>query len=141
MKLTANAKRILSAMLVFMMVFSLVPMNVLAASDAPIDAAVIFTDLHTSKSNYKQSNVNSLFGALKNSGLPISSVTSGGDAFSVNEDSGKYPGYTGTITGDIVVKNGLSLESTARVYGNIVAGTISMSRGAVIKGTVSMENA
>ena len=48
---------------------------------------------------------------------------------------------SGTITGDIVVKNGLSLESTARVYGNIVAGTISMSRGAVIKGTVSMENA
>ena len=101
MKLTANAKRILSAMLVFMMVFSLVPMNVLAASDTPIDAAVIFTDLHTSKSNYKQSNVNSLFGALKNSGLPISSVTSGGDAFSVNEDSGKYTGYTGTITGYI----------------------------------------
>ena len=101
MKLTANAKRILSAMLVFMMVFSLVPMNVLAASDTPIDAAVIFTDLHTSKSNYKQSNINSLFGALKNSGLPISSVTSGGDAFSVNEDSGKYTGYTGTITGYI----------------------------------------
>ena len=101
MKLTANAKRILSAMLVFMMVFSLVPMNVLAASDTPIDAAVIFTDLHTSKSNYKQSNVNSLFGALKNSGLPISSVTSGGDAFSVNDDSGKYTGYTGTITGYI----------------------------------------
>lgn len=46
---------------------------------------------------------------------------------------------SGTITGDISVKNGLSLESTARVYGNITAGTISMARGAVIKGTVSME--
>lgn len=46
---------------------------------------------------------------------------------------------SGTITGDICVKNSLSLESTARVYGNITAGTIAMARGAVIKGTVSME--
>ena len=51
MKLTANAKRILSAMLVFMMVFSLVPMNVLAASDTPIDATVIFTDLQENDSS------------------------------------------------------------------------------------------
>ncbi len=46
---------------------------------------------------------------------------------------------SGTIKGDITVKNGLSLEHTARIYGNITAGTISMARGAVIKGTVSME--
>lgn len=48
---------------------------------------------------------------------------------------------SGTITGDISVKNALSLESTARIFGNIVAGTITMARGAVIKGTVSMEQA
>ena len=46
---------------------------------------------------------------------------------------------SGTITGDINVKNGLALENTARVYGNIAAGTLSMSRGAILKGTVSME--
>lgn len=44
---------------------------------------------------------------------------------------------SGTITGDITVKNGLALEHTARVYGNIVAATISMARGAVVKGTVT----
>ena len=46
---------------------------------------------------------------------------------------------SGTITGDITVKNGLALEHTARIYGNIAAGTISMVRGAVIKGSISME--
>lgn len=46
---------------------------------------------------------------------------------------------SGIITGDITVKNGLALEHTARIYGNIIAGTISMDRGAVIKGTVTTE--
>lgn len=44
---------------------------------------------------------------------------------------------SGTITGDITVKNGLALEHTACVFGNIIAGTISMARGAVVKGTVT----
>lgn len=48
---------------------------------------------------------------------------------------------SGAITGDIMVKGALALESTARVFGNINAGTITMARGAVIKGTVSMEQA
>lgn len=46
---------------------------------------------------------------------------------------------SGTITGDITVKCGLALEHTARIYGNISAATISMSRGAIIKGTVTTE--
>ena len=102
MKLTSNMKRILSALLVLIMVFSVMPVNAVnAAPDAPIDGTVIFTDLHTNKSNYKQSNVTNLFTAIKNAGLPISSVHSGGDAFSVNESSGKYTGYTSTISGYI----------------------------------------
>ena len=48
---------------------------------------------------------------------------------------------SGAITGDIVVKGALSLENTARVYGNINAGTITMARGAIIKGSVSMDRA
>ncbi len=44
-----------------------------------------------------------------------------------------------TITGDITVKCGLALEHTARIYGNISAATISMARGAIIKGTVTTE--
>ena len=102
MKLTSNMKRILSALLVLVMVFSMVPMNAVnAASNAPIDATVIFTDLHTNKRNYKESTVKSIFGAIKTAGLPVSSVHSGGDAFSVNESSGKYTGYTSTISGYI----------------------------------------
>ena len=46
---------------------------------------------------------------------------------------------SGTITGDITVKCGLALEHTARIYGNISAATISMARGAIIKGTVTTE--
>lgn len=48
---------------------------------------------------------------------------------------------SGTITGDITVKTALALENTARIYGNITAGTISMARGAVIKGAVTTEQA
>ena len=44
---------------------------------------------------------------------------------------------SGTITGDITVKNGLALEHTSCDFGNITAGTISMARGAVVKGTVT----
>ena len=107
MKLRSNIKRFLSALLVLVLVISAVPMQVFGADAAktPIDAAVIFTDLHTSKSNYKQSTVEGIFGAIRNAGLPVSNIVSGGDAFSVNGDSdgsnGKYTGYTATISGYI----------------------------------------
>lgn len=48
---------------------------------------------------------------------------------------------SGTITGDITIKSALALEHSARIYGNISAGTISMTRGAIIKGTVTTEQA
>lgn len=107
MKLRSNIQRILSMLLVLVLVISAVPMQVFGADAAktPIDAAVIFTDLHTSKSNYKQSTVEGIFGAVRNAGLPVSNIVSGGDAFSVNGDSdgsnGKYTGYTATISGYI----------------------------------------
>lgn len=72
---------------------------VAASDEQPIDAAIIFSDLHTSKSDYKESTVKGIMTAFKNTGLPFSSVTSGGDAFSSNETS--YTGYTDTITGYI----------------------------------------
>ena len=65
-----------------------------------VDAAIFFSDLHTSQSDYKESTVKGIMNALQNSGLNFSSVTSCGDAFSVNSGSG-YTGYTGTITGYI----------------------------------------
>ena len=65
------------------------------------DAAIFFSDLHTSQSDYKESTVKSIMTALKNTGLTFSSVTSCGDAFSVNYSYSEYTGYTSTITGYI----------------------------------------
>lgn len=91
------SKRFLVMLLVLSMVTGLVPVSAFAVgSDAGqvVDAAIIFSDLHTSKTDYKESTVKGIFGALKNTGLPFSSVTSAGDAFSVNE----YNTYTGDPT-------------------------------------------
>jgi hypothetical protein len=104
-----HMKKLIALLLCLAMFISVLPLSVFAAEGTANgnfaggmkDTAVIFTDLHTSSSNYKQSNVTNLMGALKNAGLPVSSVTSGGDAFSVNSDSGKYTGYTSTLTGYI----------------------------------------
>ena len=90
--------RILSMLLVLVMVFGMVPMQAFAAENATVvDAAIIFSDLHTSNGNYKESAVKNIMTAFKNTGLPFTSVTSGGDAFSSNESS--YTAYTDTITG------------------------------------------
>ena len=94
------ATRILSMLLVLVMVFGMVPMQAFAAENATVvDAAIIFSDLHTSNGNYKESAVKNIMTAFKNTGLPFTSVTSGGDAFSSNESS--YTAYTDTITGYI----------------------------------------
>ena len=71
------------------------------SDDAPIAAAIFFSDLHTNKSDYKENTVKGAMNALKDTGLPFSSVTSCGDAFSVNDDSGKYTGDPSKITGYI----------------------------------------
>ena len=92
--------RVLSMLLVLVMVFGMVPVHAFAADNAKaVDATVIFTDLHTGNGDYKESTVKGIMTAFKNSGLPISSVTSGGDAFSSNEST--YTAYTDTITGYI----------------------------------------
>ena len=101
MKLPNQLKRILAFVLALVMVFGMMPVHAHAAGNEPIDAAAIFSDLHTSKSNYKESIVKEFFTMLKNTGLPISQVISSGDAFSVNEDSGKYTGDPTKITAAI----------------------------------------
>ena len=72
-----------------------------AGEKQPVDAAIFFSDLHTRSTDYKESTLKGIMSAIKNAGLPVSAVTSCGDAFSVNEDSGKYTGYTSTLTGYI----------------------------------------
>ena len=97
-----QTRRMLAMLLVLAMILSVLPLNVFAASGSgAVDAAIIFSDLHTNKNDYKESTVKGIMGALKNTGLSFSSVVSAGDAFSVNEDSGRYTGYPSTITGYI----------------------------------------
>ena len=105
--------RILSMLLVLVMVFGMVPMQAFAADNATVvDAAIIFSDLHTSNGNYKESAVKNIMTAFKNTGLPFTSVTSGGDAFSSNEST--YTAYTDTITGYIrnVLGNSIAVNYT-----------------------------
>ena len=93
-------KKALSVLLCCAMLFGVIPFGALAAENEAktvIDAAVIFSDLHTSQTDYKQTTVEGIMKAVKN--LPISSVTCAGDAFSSNETAST--GYTDTITGYI----------------------------------------
>ena len=105
MNFSTNMKKFFAALLVIVMVFSMVPLGAVAASDAPIDAAILFSDLHTNKNDYKQDEIKAIMTAFKNTGMPYSSVTSCGDAFSVNEDNsssnGPYTGYTKTLNDSI----------------------------------------
>ena len=108
MKLPNQFKRVLSFLLALVMVLGLMPVHAhAAAGDEPVDALVIFSDLHamyngdssTGDKGYKQSKITTMMTTLKNTGLPFSSVHSAGDAFSSNSTA--YTGYTDTITGYI----------------------------------------
>lgn len=113
------AKRILSLFLCLALMIGMVPAFAFstgatevaekAAANEVIDAAIFFSDLHTNKSDYKESTIKSIMGGTLKAGVTFSSVTSCGDAFSVNEDNsssnGPYTGYTSKITASI--RNGL----------------------------------
>ena len=105
MSMTQTLKKLLSLVLVLIMLVGMVPTHAFAASADAVDTAVFFSDLHTKKSDYKESTLRNVMSRLKNSGMHISSVTSAGDAFSVNEDNsgsnGPYTGYTSTLTNAI----------------------------------------
>ena len=100
-------KRILALVLCFAMLASFMPGFIFSAEaeGTVVDAAVMFSDLHTKKSDYKESTLKGVLNAMKNAGIDATSVTSCGDAFSVNEDSsssnGPYTGYTATLNGYI----------------------------------------
>lgn len=43
---------------------------------------------------------------------------------------------SGTITGDLKIQHNMSLDANAKVVGNVITGTMTISRGAVIRGSV-----
>ena len=55
MSMTQTIKKFFSVVLVLIMLIGMVPTTVFAASDNVVDTAVIFSDLHTKKSDYKES--------------------------------------------------------------------------------------
>ena len=95
--------KVVALLLCVVMLIGFVPVSALAADGAGtvVDAAIIFSDLHTSSGDYKKSTLKGILNGIKNAGVNPSSVTSAGDAFSVNEDSTEYTGYTSTLTGYI----------------------------------------
>ena len=105
------SKRILSLLLSLVLLVGLIPMGAFAAetekASTVVDAAIIFSDLHTGKYDYKESTLTAIMNAFKKTGLPFSSVTSAGDAFSVNKEKDNteanrpYTGLTGTLNGYI----------------------------------------
>ncbi|MEE1038796.1 MAG: bacterial Ig-like domain-containing protein [Eubacterium sp.] len=101
-------KKALALVLVFCMVMGSIPATAFASTEKePIDAAILFSDLHSmykgdsteGSKGYKKELVTNMMTTLKNTGLNFSSVTSVGDAFSSNETA--YTGKTSIITGYI----------------------------------------
>ena len=82
-----NMKRFVSMLLCVVMMLGFLPVSAVAAdaSETPLDAALFFSDLHTTASSYKESDIKAVMGGVKTSGLDFSTVTSVGDAFSSND--------------------------------------------------------
>ena len=125
MRKVSFGKRLLSMLLALVLILGMAPVTDISgwfpkanaadgtsnSTKVPMDAAILFSDLHTNKSNYKEAELKAVMTALKNTGLPFTSVTSCGDAFSVNEDNsssnGPYTGYSKTLVDVILGTDGL----------------------------------
>lgn len=111
-------KRLIPSLLLTLALLLTMSTPVHAGEDAKsdvIDAAVVFADFHVNQppanastqqlnEAYKTDFLRSVMTGIKNSGLPFSTVTSAGDAFSVCEDNGDNPKYfceTAPITNTI----------------------------------------
>ena len=99
-----NMKRFVSMLLCFVMLLGFLPVGVFAAGETtatPIDAAIIFSDLHinsnSSQTKSKQSLVTNVLSAVKKDYPNVSSVNSAGDMYSSNEST--MSGNASTITG------------------------------------------
>ena len=81
-----NMKRFVSMLLCVVMLLGFLPVTAFAAdaTETPVDAALFFSDLHTTKDSYKENEIKEVMAGVTKSGLDFSSVTSVGDAFSSN---------------------------------------------------------
>ncbi len=98
--MNSTVKRVLSVTLALVLFLTpSLPVHALTGMEKVIDSLIVFSDLHTSENDYKYTTIDGIMSALKNTGLPFSSVHSAGDSFSSNETA--YTGYPETITGYI----------------------------------------
>ena len=86
-----NMKRFVSMLLCFVMLFGFLPVNALAAdaTETPVDALVVFSDLHigtaNTNENTKATLLKNVLKQIKTNVGTVSSVNSAGDMFSSNE--------------------------------------------------------
>lgn len=140
-------------------VVSLRPVSYLAAdaiwegnlrSDGDVEVAGIFHgEIDAKGSVILHSTVegNVRAGSLQLSGCCLTGDTTATELVVVSIDSSVTGCITahdlrcaGVITGDIHVSGHISLENTARISGNIVTNSISVSKGAVICGGVEIKS-
>lgn len=106
-------KKFLALLLCVALLISFVPQGVFASEiNSVSDAAVFFSDLHSSKSDSKTSTTQNIMKSVASSGLNITSVTSVGDVFSSNSTNNF--GSLDTITSDI--KTGIGNQDVSVFY-------------------------
>ena len=123
MRKNKTRTRLLSWLLTLSMLLSLLPGGVFAAGESDgafVDAAVFFSDLHSTSSDSKTTMTTKVMGSIANGlsaahpGKKVSAVFSVGDVFSSNEYQNS--GSLSTITNNIVTGLGTVAPSADDVY-------------------------
>lgn len=143
-----NMKRFVSMLLCFVMLFGFLPVNALAvdATETPLDAIVVFSDLHigtkTNDESGKATTLKAVLNQIKsNVGTTVTSVNSAGDMFSsdkstITRDTNKLNGYIRDVFPNVPVNytwtdhdraaTAISKQSSLTVYDNYYVYNLSM---------------
>ena len=142
-----NMKRFVSFLLCFVMLLGFLPANAFAAGETtktPVDALVVFSDLHIgttgTKVNNKATLLKSVLNQIKTKVGTVSSVNSAGDMFSsdkstITSDTDKLNGYIREVFPNVPVNYvwtdhdraaDISKQSTLVEYDNYYIYTLSM---------------
>ena len=142
-----NMKRFVSFLLCFVMLLGFLPANAFAAGETtktPVDALVVFSDLHIGTTGTKESNkatlLKNVLKQIKTKVGTVSSVNSAGDMFSsdkstITSDTDKLNGYIREVFPNVPVNYvwtdhdraaDISKQSTLVEYDNYYIYTLSM---------------
>ena len=143
-----NMKRFVSFLLCFVMLLGFLPANAFAAGETtktPVDALVVFSDLHIGTTGTKENNkatlLKSVLNQIKTKVGTVSSVNSAGDMFSsdkstITSDTNKLNGYIRDVFPNVPVNytwtdhdraaSAISKQSSLTVYDNYYVYNLSM---------------